>query len=226
MNRRASSFFFSKLRTSSLPSPCRHRHRLILCHSCLRSSPVPSTSLIMVRHDSAHSSRSISTSGADDGAAATSASAAAASASAAEVLKAYEEAVRTLNSLQSNKATLEKIRKERDKNKYLVIPSTRRYLERVGVTEADLQELSVIHVSGTKGKGSTCAFTESILRHHGFKTGFFSSPHLIEVRERIRIGGEPISRRKFTTHFWNVSENCWRFLSLLLASFIRFLDRG
>ena len=122
----------------------------------------------------------------------------------AGVGKSYEAAVRTLNSLQSNKATLEKIRKERDKNKYRVVPNTRRYLERVGVTEADLNSLSVIHISGTKGKGSTCAFTESILRHHGFKTGFFSSPHLVEVRERIRINGDPISRRKFTGYFWDV----------------------
>lgn len=123
-----------------------------------------------------------------------------------EVDKAYEESVRTLNSLQSNKATLEKIRKERDKNKYSVLPKTRQYLETVGVKDEDLRKLSVIHVSGTKGKGSTCAFTESILRHHGFKTGFFSSPHLVEVRERIRIDGEPLSRKKFTGYFWNTYE--------------------
>ena len=81
-----------------------------------------------------------------------------------DVGKSYEAAVRTLNSLQSNKATLEKIRKERDKNKYRVVPNTRRYLERAGVTAAELNNLSVIHISGTKGKGSTCAFTESILQ--------------------------------------------------------------
>ena len=37
----------------------------------------------------------------------------------------------------------------------------------------EIDRLSVIHVSGTKGKGSTCAMTESILRAHGFKTGFY-----------------------------------------------------
>lgn len=36
-----------------------------------------------------------------------------------------------------------------------------------------VDNLSVIHITGTKGKGSTCAFAESILRHYGYKTGFF-----------------------------------------------------
>lgn len=66
----------------------------------------------------------------------------------------------------------------------------------------DIDSTRAIHITGTKGKGSTCAFTESILRNHGFKTGFFSSPHLIEVRERIRINGKPLSRNLFAQHFW------------------------
>ncbi len=37
----------------------------------------------------------------------------------------------------------------------------------------DIDQLNIIHVAGTKGKGSTCAFTESILRQYGYKTGFF-----------------------------------------------------
>jgi len=45
------------------------------------------------------------------------------------------------------------------------------YCERAQVE--DIDRLSVIHVSGTKGKGSTCAFAESILRAYGYKTGFF-----------------------------------------------------
>jgi folylpolyglutamate synthase len=49
--------------------------------------------------------------------------------------------------------------------------------------------LHVIHVTGTKGKGSTCAFVESILRSAGYRTGLFTSPHLWDVRERIRIDG-------------------------------------
>ncbi|XP_054749705.2 folylpolyglutamate synthase, mitochondrial-like [Lytechinus pictus] len=71
------------------------------------------------------------------------------------------------------------------------------FLERVGVTRHDLDSLSCIHVAGTKGKGSTCAMTERILRNYGYKTGLISSPPLLEVRERVRINGAPVSRGKF-----------------------------
>lgn len=53
----------------------------------------------------------------------------------------------------------------------------------------ELPKLHAIHVAGTKGKGSTCAIVESILRQCGYRTGLFTSPHLIDVRERIRING-------------------------------------
>ena len=46
-----------------------------------------------------------------------------------------------------------------------------------------------IHVAGTNGKGSTCAFMESILRAGGERTGLFTSPHLVQFRERIQKAG-------------------------------------
>ncbi|EYC07240.1 hypothetical protein Y032_0071g544 [Ancylostoma ceylanicum] len=67
-----------------------------------------------------------------------------------------------------------------------------------------LDRLNVIHVSGTKGKGSTCAFVESILRNAGFRTGLYTSPHLVHARERIRIDGKPISETLFAKHFFTV----------------------
>src|SRR5690242_18748199 len=52
-----------------------------------------------------------------------------------------------------------------------------------------------ILIAGTKGKGSTGFFLESILEAQGRDTGFYSSPHLEDPRERVRIGGKPVSRK-------------------------------
>jgi dihydrofolate synthase/folylpolyglutamate synthase len=52
--------------------------------------------------------------------------------------------------------------------------------------------LSAIHIAGTNGKGSTAAFTESILRAAGVRTGLYTSPHLHRFTERIRVGGDEI----------------------------------
>nr|XP_009416176.1 PREDICTED: folylpolyglutamate synthase [Musa acuminata subsp. malaccensis] len=78
------------------------------------------------------------------------------------------------------------------------------YLKILELEDA-IPELKVIHVAGTKGKGSTCTFTESILRCCGFRTGLFTSPHLIDVRERFRLDGVEVSEEKFLEYFWW----CW-----------------
>lgn len=54
-----------------------------------------------------------------------------------------------------------------------------------------------IHIAGSKGKGSTAAICESILRYAGYKTGLYTSPHLIDIRERIKIDGKAISKSDF-----------------------------
>ena len=54
----------------------------------------------------------------------------------------------------------------------------------------------VLHVAGTNGKGSTCAFTEAGLRVAGLKTGLYTSPHLVHFCERIRIAGEPVPEER------------------------------
>ncbi|KAK3594731.1 hypothetical protein CHS0354_001556 [Potamilus streckersoni] len=119
-------------------------------------------------------------------------------------MEKYSEAVKTLNTLQTNAQVLEKIRSQRDRFAHLNVPNMIKFSQRAGISLADIDSLKIIHVSGTKGKGSTCAFCESILLHHGYKTGFYSSPHLIEVRERIHINGQPLDRERFTSYFWDV----------------------
>ncbi|KAJ1474824.1 Mur ligase [Baffinella frigidus] len=68
-----------------------------------------------------------------------------------------------------------------------VLPEVLRHCAALGV---DLGALNAIHIAGTKGKGSTSAFTERVLRQAGLRTGLFTSPHLIDIRERVRINGK------------------------------------
>jgi dihydrofolate synthase/folylpolyglutamate synthase len=65
------------------------------------------------------------------------------------------------------------------------------------------KELKFIHVAGTNGKGSVCSMLASILKESGYKTGLFTSPHITDFRERIRINGEMISAH-FVVDFCNI----------------------
>jgi dihydrofolate synthase/folylpolyglutamate synthase len=58
----------------------------------------------------------------------------------------------------------------------------------------------VVHVAGTKGKGSICAMTASIMREAGYKVGFYSSPHMIDFRERIKVNNIEISRQSINNY--------------------------
>ena len=62
-------------------------------------------------------------------------------------------------------------------------------------------EVKAVHISGTNGKGSTAAMITSILKESGLSVGTFTSPYLIEMRESIRIGGEPISEDELVSLF-------------------------
>jgi len=62
------------------------------------------------------------------------------------------------------------------------------------------EEFPVVHVAGTNGKGSVCAMLDSIYQTNSYKVGLFTSPHLVELGERIRINGENISENAI--EFW------------------------
>ena len=65
--------------------------------------------------------------------------------------------------------------------------------------------LKYIHVAGTNGKGSTCAMLDSILREAGYRVGLYTSPHIIDYTERIKINGQEISQDDFAQLFEEVS---------------------
>ena len=68
------------------------------------------------------------------------------------------------------------------------------FLKKLGNPEKDLR---IIHVAGTNGKGSVCAYMSSILREAGYRTAVFTSPHLVDMRERFAVNGKMISEEAF-----------------------------
>ena len=68
------------------------------------------------------------------------------------------------------------------------------------------RRLAVIHVAGTNGKGSVCAMLESVLRASGFKTGLYTSPHLIDFSERFRISGDQIPEARLDDYIENMEK--------------------
>ena len=79
----------------------------------------------------------------------------------------------------------------------------RELLDRLGRPQ---DRLKFVHVAGTNGKGSTCAFTASILTEAGFKTGLFTSPYVETFHERIRVNGRNISDEDLTAATLRVRE--------------------
>ncbi|XP_024025430.1 folylpolyglutamate synthase isoform X2 [Morus notabilis] len=113
----------------------------------------------------------------------------------------YEAAMEALSSLITRQKRGEK---SSIGGKYEKLERMSMYLKILSLEE-DILGLKIIHVAGTKGKGSTCTFCEAILRECGFRTGLFTSPHLIDVRERFRINGLEVTEEKFLHYFWD----CW-----------------
>ena len=75
----------------------------------------------------------------------------------------------------------------------LGLEGTRLLLSELGNPE---RRFASLHIAGTNGKGSTACYLERLLREMGYVTGLFTSPHLVDFRERIRIGGVAVSPGK------------------------------
>jgi len=76
----------------------------------------------------------------------------------------------------------------------LGLENIRRLLVELGIQPwLDSGTVRVIHVAGTNGKGSVCAMADAVVRAAGFRSGLYTSPHLVAFGERIRINGAPIS---------------------------------
>ncbi|KAF8242732.1 FolC bifunctional protein [Wilcoxina mikolae CBS 423.85] len=161
--------------------------------------------------------------------------------------KTYNDAVAALNTLQTPFDKLEARRQAGLKMESSALLQMKEWIRRIGYQMSDLNRLNIVHVAGTKGKGSTCAFVNSILcryqRSHGAptKVALYTSPHLIAVRERLLINKQAISEELFAKYFFEVWERLeasaiaegldpsykpvyFRFLTLM--SFHVFLEEG
>lgn len=122
----------------------------------------------------------------------------------------YARAIEDLNSLQSNNQVLALAKYKKPET---ILPLFRQQLELAGIRSEDLNRLNVIHVSGTKGKGSTCAFVERILAEFHrpkLKVCSYNSPHLVSVTERIRLNCKPIDKALFSKCFRHVFDKLKR----------------
>jgi dihydrofolate synthase / folylpolyglutamate synthase len=103
---------------------------------------------------------------------------------------AYQKAMRFLASL----ADFERLRIVRYNNENFNLERMRTLLKRIGNPQ---NEFKSVHVAGTKGKGSTCSMCCSMLEATGYKVGLYTSPHLVDIRERIVVNGQMIPHAEF-----------------------------
>ena len=113
-------------------------------------------------------------------------------------IKTYEEAVEYLLNIPrfTKKNSME---------------DTRAFLRRLGSPDKDLR---IIHVAGTNGKGSVCAYLRYVLEEAGYGVCSFTSPHLVDVRERFLIREKMVSREAFFQAFLTIYDMIpWEMLS-------------
>lgn len=86
--------------------------------------------------------------------------------------------------------------------------ATRRFYEYLGCPG---ERARIIHVAGTNGKGSVCSYINAVLIRAGIRTALFTSPHLVDIRERLKVDGEKIGKQEFVDTLNQCLEELERF---------------
>ena len=116
----------------------------------------------------------------------------------------FESGIEALYSPLHQSATKEAIQAA-SARRTSTVSDMRTYLQRIGLPLTAFGRKKLVHITGTKGKGSTACLVEGILRNaYGLRTGLFTSPHLVDIRERIRINGRPVSKQVFGEVYWKL----------------------
>jgi len=138
------------------------------------------------------------------------------------MLMNYPQSIDWLNSL----INYERTPAQKEVSRYL---NLQRMTDAASLLDNPHLKIPYIHIAGTKGKGSTAAMIESILRESDYTTGLFTSPHLIYINERIRVNAKEISDDEFASAATGVKDACQNmqdkptyFESLTLMAFIHF----
>lgn len=84
------------------------------------------------------------------------------------------------------------------------LEDTKAYLQCLGNPD---EKMKIIHVAGTNGKGSTCAYMRSILEAAGYRVAAFTSPHLVDIRERFLINSEMVEKQTFLDAFLQIYDS-------------------
>ncbi|KAG8341197.1 putative folylpolyglutamate-dihydrofolate synthetase [Trypanosoma vivax] len=127
-----------------------------------------------------------------------------------EVGRTFEDVLRIMDKLacRKEKPSTDSVLTTKQCNTNVEL--TRMLARHLGMNEC-LEKLRFVHVTGTKGKGTTATYIAALLKTYGLKVGLFTSPHISDIRERILVNSELLPREVFAEYFFQVRD---RFVKL------------